>query len=246
MREERRIFVVLPAYNEENKIGVLIDHIAEALSSMRYVVYIIDDGSSDQTANIISQKKKTLPIEYFLHKENQGLGRTIRDGLKFASEHANAQDVIVTMDADDTHPPRFIPKMISIIDEGADVVIASRYEPGAKIIGVPVHRLWLSNGASFLFRLTYPIPGVKDYTCGYRAYRADKLKKAFEVSGENFVVERGFQCMVEILLKLRKMDVRFREIPFDLRYDLKVGASKMKVFRTVTNTFKLLLKQRFE
>jgi dolichol-phosphate mannosyltransferase len=65
-----------------------------------------------------------------------------------------------------------------------------------------------------------PIRGVRDYTCGYRAYRGRVLRQAFQRYGDDFINQEGFQCMVDILLKLRKMDVIFGEVPLILRYDL--------------------------
>lgn len=167
------------------------------------------------------------------------------DSLQYASEITENKDIIITMDADDTHPPGSILRMLRMIYEGYDVVIASRYVPGARIIGLSWYRRFLSLGASVIVQVLFPIAGVKDYTCGYRAYRADIIKKAFEMYGNKFVSESGFQCMIDILLKLRAMNAVIGEIPFILRYDHKVGRSKMPVYRTVMDTFKLLLTRRF-
>jgi len=149
------------------------------------------------------------------------------------------------MDADNTHTPGLIGSMVRLIEEGSDVVIASRYQPGAQVWGVPFHRRRLSDGARLLFRLVFPIRGVRDYTCGYRAYRASLLKRAFDTLGDQFVSEQGFQCMVDILLKLRRMNAVFREVPMILRYDLKGGVSKMRVGRTIFRTLGLMLRRRF-
>ncbi len=130
--------------------------------------------------------------------------------------------------------------------QGAELVIASRYQPGALIRGVPTRRIWTSNVASWLFRLLFPIPGVKDYTCGYRAYRAELLQRAFERYGESFVDQEGFQCMVDILLKLHRLDPLVREVPMILRYDLKEGPSKMNVSKTIGATLRLMLQRRLE
>jgi dolichol-phosphate mannosyltransferase len=148
------------------------------------------------------------------------------------------------MDADNTHTPGLIRNMIRVVREGADVVIASRYQSGSYIRGVPLHRKLLSLGARAMFQIFFPIPGIRDYTCGYRAYRASVLKEAFRRYGDDFVNQEGFQCMVDILLKLRRMDLIFREVPLILRYDLKEGASKMKVARTIGRTLGLIAQRR--
>src|SRR5262249_45187187 len=102
-----------------------------------------------------------------------------------------------------------------------------------------------SKGASWLFQFFFPIHGVRDYTCGYRAYRAGAMKQLIDRHGKEFISERGFSCMVDILLRLRESDLVFTEVPMVLRYDLKPGLSKMKVAQTIFDTLKLLMKRRF-
>ena len=94
-----------------------------------------------------------------------------------------------------------------------------------------------------LFRLLFPTRGVKDYTSGYRAYRAGVLSRAFELWENSFINEPGFSCQVDILLKLRKMRVIMNEVPLILRYDQKEGASKMNVTSTMIDTLKLVVKR---
>src|SRR6185503_19717062 len=138
-----------------------------------------------------------------------------------------------------------IPQMMARVAAGADVVIASRYEPGARTLGVPAHRRVLSGAASLLFRLVLPIDGMRDFTCGYRASRASVLKAAMRDFGDRFVDQQGFQSMVDVLLKLRGRGLTFAEVPLVLRYDAKAGASKMKVGATIGGTLLLLGRRRF-
>ena len=245
-RARRKVYVVLPVYNEEGKIGNLLDHIDEAMrdADIRYEVILVDDGSRDRTGGIVLERAAAMPITLMRHETNRGLGTTIRDGLFAAAEAAGDADIIITMDADDTHAPGLILRMIRMISEGHDVVIASRYREGSRCVGVPFHRQLLSRSASWLFRAVFPIQGVRDYTCGYRAYRARVVKDAFLRYGEEFLDQGGFQCMVDILLKLRRMHIIFGEVPFILRYDYKEGGSKMNVTRTVRDTLGLMWKRR--
>ena len=123
--------------------------------------------------------------------------------------------------------------MVTLIQAGKDVVIASRYADGGKEVGLSHARHIFSGGASFLLRLFFPIPGARDYTCGYRAYRVELLQRAFRVYGPELIEERGFTCMAELLIKLGKLGARLGEVPLILRYDLKSGPSKMKVMATI-------------
>jgi dolichol-phosphate mannosyltransferase len=118
-------------------------------------------------------------------------------------------------------------------------VIASRYQRGARVRGVPFSRQVLSKVASIMFRIMFPIQGVKDYTSGYRAYRYSVLKQAFQTYGDDFINRSGFSCMVDILLKIRKLDVIASEVPMILRYDQKGGKTKMNITKTIKDTLKV-------
>jgi dolichol-phosphate mannosyltransferase len=242
-----KVIVVLPAYNEQENLPGLLDNLAEALidASLDFEIVVVDDGSSDSTPNILDKQASQMPLRVQRHERNQGLGATIRDGLYFANKIAGAKDVVLTMDADETHTPGLILRMVRMIKEGHDVVIASRYQPGARVIGLSWHRRVISSAASTLMRALFPTPGVRDYTCGYRAYRGEVLSRAIAAYGDRFVDQEGFQCMVDILLKLRRMpNVVIGEVPLILRYDLKKGESKMRILRTARNTLQLLTKRK--
>jgi len=226
------LFIVLPAYNEELNIGSLLDRIQQAVASP-YQVLVVNDGSTDGTVPVVNSCSERIPLELLDHGVNKGLGQAITTGLRRAVDLASEDDVIVTMDADNTHDPALIGKMVGGIHRGLDVVIASRYAPGGGETGLSWMRHVFSRGASLLLRLFFPIPGVRDYTCGYRAYRGAILKQAFAAYGGRFIEESGFTCMAEILIKLRSLSARMGEVPLVLRYDLKSGATKMKVMRTI-------------
>lgn len=245
-RAARAIFVVLPAYNEAANVGAVLQALSRAgiKAGSAYHAVVVDDGSRDSTADVVRAQRDRLPLTLLEHPSNLGLGATIRDGLLQAVDMAADGDVIVTMDADDTHAPAAIETMIAKIDQGYDVLIASRYEQNSQTIGVPLVRRILSWGASWLFRIVHPIPGVKDFTCGYRAYRASVLRAAVARYRQEFINQDGFQCMVDILLKLSRMNLRFGEIPLVLRYDRKGGKSKMKILPTIYRTLALLVTRR--
>ena len=95
-----------------------------------------------------------------------------------------------------------------------------------------------------LFSVVYPIPGVRDYSCGYRAYRADRLASALKEQDEQTASDDGFAVMVQILIALHKRGATFGEVPLILRYDWKVGPSKMRVGRTVLRTLAVLWRER--
>ena len=241
-------WVVLPAYNEERCLPRLFDRVAEAMSAAQlpYRIVVVNDGSKDSTGQIAAEYARDLPLIIETHSVNMGLGATLRDGLLKAIELAHPDDIVVTMDADNSHNPELIPRMGRLIREGNDVVIASRYQPGSKTRGVPGYRRMLSIIGSLVFRLFLPVRGVRDYTCGFRAFRAGALMAGLERHSQRMFDQQGFQCIVDLLLKLRTLGLIFTEVPMVLRYDLKEGASKMKVGRTIRASLLLVLKRRLE
>lgn len=239
------IYIVLPAYNEEKTLPSLLEAIRENMdeASLPYRVIIVNDGSTDDTAGVVSHASARMPIEIVEHSQNKGLAEALRTGLLSVVNKSSPKDIIITMDADNTHTPGLIMRMVRMIREGHDIVIGSRYEKGARIIGVPFLRRFLSFSASIIFRVLFPIKGVKDYTSGYRAYRAGVIKEMFGIYGNDFINQPGFSCMVDVLLKIRKCSVIMGEAPLILRYDQKASTSKMKVFRTIRETLRLIGKR---
>ena len=238
------LVVLLPAYNEAGSIPPLLPKIASALG--RYegesMVLLVDDGSSDGTADIALEAGATLGVRVDVerHPRNLGLGRALKTGFRLATELAGQDGYVIAMDTDDTHDPALIPLMIERIEGGCDVVIASRYAPGGREVGLSGVRRFLSRGASLLLTIFSPVRGARDYTCGYRAYRGSILVEAHQVWGDEFIAEEGFVASAEILLKLGRLGARVGEVPLVLRYDLKGGASKMRVGRTIGRYLRLV------
>lgn len=226
-----KIVVMMPAYNEEKDLPGLLERLRNALDGWAdYRVLVVDDGSRDRTAEIVRAAAARMPAELIQHAKNQGLGAAMRTGLKAASRMG---DVVVTLDADNSQDPELIRTMVGRLEEGFDVVIASRFQPGAREVGVPPFRRLLSHVSSAGIRLLVRIPGARDYTCGFRVYRGAILVRLIDTYGDAFLRENGFSCMLELLLNLRRIDARVAEVPLVLRYDLKEGASKMRVLRTM-------------
>lgn len=230
------ITVVLPAYNEESNLPALLDRLNAVLSDSRlgtkdrYQIIVVDDGSTDGTARIAQAASLLHPVVLVRHETNQGLGGALRTGL---TEASRSDGVVVTMDSDNSHDPAYIPELLRVMDAGYDVAIASRFQTGGAMIGVPVHRQFLSLGASALMTLLFRYEGVRDYSTGYRAYRGSVLKDLHDTHGTEMIRQPGFASMVEVLIKLRNIDASVQEVPFVLRYDQKIGVSKMNIPHTI-------------
>lgn len=223
--------ILLPAYNEEASAERLLKKIQRVADTQGwdYVILACNDGSRDRTGEILSRLLPELPIEVLSHKINRGLGETIRDLFERAAEIAEPDDVIIRLDCDDSHEPEHIVEMVAKMDEGFDVVTASRFQPGGGQVGVSAYRSFISRCANLFLRTFYRIPNLREYSCGFRAYRGDIVRRAISAYGNNFIQLKGlgFTCTIEKLLKLHLLSARFAEVPFMLRYDQKHSSSKM-------------------
>ncbi len=237
-----KVWLLLPAFNEARNLVPLLQRVTEVLEAagLSYGVIVVDDGSTDDTRAVVAAHAGSLPVQVVVHPQNRGLARAIETALETVLARAGPSDIVVTMDADNTHPPDLIPRMVEEIGRGADLVIASRYAPGGAEEGVPLLRRALSHGIGVLMRLRFGLRGVRDYSSGYRAYRAGLLQAAAQRYGRRLIESPGFTVMAELLLKLQPFIPRVAEVPLHLRYDRKRGGSKMRLLQTIGGYLGLL------
>lgn len=233
------ISVVLLAYNEEESLPRLVPALCGVLETLKipYRVVVVDDGSQDGTADAARELGRTKPVVLLQHGVNKGVAKAFDTGLRWCVTNGGPGDYIFTMEADVTNDPAAIPAMVREL-AGHDVVIASRYAPGGAYVGFPLKRRIFSWGANTLARLCCRVPGARDYTFFYRGYQREALERAIKAHGDRFIERRGFAANAEILVKAAAAGpLRCAEVPSVYRFDLRPGASKMKVWR---NTFEYL------
>jgi dolichol-phosphate mannosyltransferase len=237
--------VILPAFNEAEALPDLLPRLAEiAANGPGLRAWVVDDGSTDDTAAIVRRGVEGLDIRLISHPTNLGLGAALQSGIKAVLQAAHDDDFVVVMDADDTHDVSVIEAMTWKLRAGADIVVASRFVDNGDDQTAPPFRRFLSRGASLVFRICLPITGPRDFTSGFRAYRVSLLRRATNHFGDALVTERGFACMVELLLKLRYCRPLITEVPMVLRYDRKRTPSKLKLARTIVQYIKLAVRDR--
>lgn len=238
------IRVFLPAYNEEVALERLVKKFdAECKGAgLAYDITVLDDGSADKTADVARRLGQSYPVNLIRHSVNQGLGQTMVDGLSHVAQISADEDIVVTMDCDDTHDPKYMHSAIAKLKEGYDMVILSRYQKGGGEEGLSAVRSVLSRGAGLFLKLFFPIKGVWEYSCGYRVFRASSLKKAIQAFGSDFVRfgHMGFVVTPEILVKFKMLGFKIAEVPFVLNYDRKPGKSTNKPLRTIRGYFALV------
>lgn len=239
----KKIFAMLPCYNEQEDIESLVEKWIEIKNEWKnkgyeLFVYCIDDKSTDNTNKIIKNMVAKYPniVNIIEHENNKGLGGAISTAFTFFKDNGKKEDLLIIMDGDNTHDPHYSLTMPQKITDTEFCVIASRYCENSETKGVSGIRLFMSWGARFFYTITLSVPQVKDYTCGYRLYTYPAISKAIKYYGNSFIERRTFACMMEALYKLSIIGVKFDEVPFELRYDNKQGASKMNIIKTIIDS----------
>ncbi|OAH06904.1 Undecaprenyl-phosphate mannosyltransferase [Rhodobacteraceae bacterium SB2] len=239
------IYVLLPAYNEAKSLPNILPKIAVELKSVGQdsSIIICDDGSTDDTFDYLNNNKDYYNLTILRHPINRGLGETVRDLFEYAAMKCDDSDVIIRLDCDDTHEPKYFHQLAEQVNAGFDVVIASRFAKGGQQLGVSKYRTLISLAANLFMKIFFPIKGVREYSCGFRAYSGKIIKEAVSVYGGNLIQLKGlgFTCTLEKLVKLKLLGASFTEVPFILRYDQKVSDSKMISSVTTFGYFTLAL-----
>ena len=224
---------VIPAYNEAENIPNLLADLAPRVRDLGARVIFVDDGSSDGTSDVIEAHSDGLPIAVVRHTVNRGLGTAINSGLRAALGESHDDDAIVTLEADNTSDLSDLPRMLERFRAGDDVVLASVYAPGGRILGVAPWRLAASRAVSNVFRYTGGLQQIHTLSSLYRVYRAGTLRRAAETYGYLLVREPGFAANVELLLKLYNAGANVTEVPTVNDWSRRLGVSKMSLRPTV-------------
>jgi dolichol-phosphate mannosyltransferase len=229
------LFILLPAYNEEEGIEKLLERFIRITRTFApdYKILIVNDGSRDHTAQVVECFKNQLNIEIISFPQNRGVTEVFRAGFKRVCEEGKDDDICVTMDSDNTQNPFVLLDIVEKIRAGFDIVIASRYAEGGKVVGAPFVRNILSNSVAWIMGQVAHIPGVRDYSTFYRGIRVGLIKKGFAKYKEELISGHGFSGMAGLLVKLSTLTEKITEVPFTLRYDLKEGGSGMRIFKTI-------------
>ena len=212
-----KILIVSPTYNERKNIQSLVEQVLSL--NPDYHLLVIDDNSPDGTAIKIEELQKLFPN---LHLENRpgkaGLGTAYLFGFQWALD--NDFDVIVQIDADLSHNPKDIPRLVSNLKEN-DLVIGSRYVEGVSVVNWPIRRLILSYGANMYSRLITGMP-IKDSTAGFKAWSSSLMKK-IDLSK---VRSQGYSFQIEMHFRAWRVGANIKEEPI-IFVDRTIGESKM-------------------
>lgn len=237
-----KLSIIVPCYNEADNVAKLHDEllpVIEGLISLEQgngpngfhsaELIFVDDGSRDETYSklkecIGSYSEPGISFKLLRHKTNLGLGAAVRTGFSNADG-----DILLTVDSDGTYKFADIPTLLAFLTPEVDIVTASPYHPAGGVIGVPAHRLILSRGSSFLYRLLVNWH-VHTYTCLFRAYRAEVVKTIDFKSD-------GFLAGTELLIHAMLRGYRVAEFPTVLHRRM-YGVSKARIMQTILSHLK--------
>lgn len=226
--------IIIPTYNEAENIGVLVQKIL-ALGLSDSKIIIIDDNSPDGTGEIVeSLSKKFKNKVIVIHRKGKlGLGSAYKVGFEKALK--NGAQTILTMDADLSHDPRVIPKMLVRLKE-SDVVIGSRHIPGGKIVGFNAFRTLLSKCAQILCMKLVGL-AVHDSTSALRAYKVDVLKKV----NPQTIRSEGYSFLIELMFRCQRVGFKLNEFPITYlnRTRGKSKISQKEIFKALITVVRL-------
>jgi len=214
-----RVTVVVPTYNEKENVSELVARIA-ALAFADLDIVIVDDRSPDGTAVAVRQLMARFPFLHIIERSGKlGLGSAYVEGFKYALKEG--ADIVCEMDADLSHAPEDLPRLIAAVTGGADVAIGSRRILGGKIVGWNWRRHFASKGAVWFSRMLLQLR-TKDATSGFRAYRTHVLRSI----GFESVHSDGYAFQEEMLMRCERKGFIIKEIPTTF-IDRTRGSSKL-------------------
>jgi len=211
--------VIIPTYNEKENIASIIEKVMSLPSAFH--VLVVDDGSPDGTAQIVEglMNKHSQRIHIEKRAGKLGLGTAYIHGFKWATK--NEYDYIIEMDADFSHNPNDLERLLAACENGADVSVGSRYVPGGKTENWPLDRKIYSLGGSAYTRLITGMP-VKDPTAGFVCYK----RKVLDEINFDTIKFIGYAFQIEMKFAAWKLGFKIKEVPITF-VDRKIGVSKM-------------------
>jgi dolichol-phosphate mannosyltransferase len=230
MASPPRILVSLATYNERDNLTPLTAEIHAFLPAAD--ILVIDDNSPDGTGQLADELVARQPHLHVLHRTGKlGLGTAILTAMRYAMDHA--YDLLINMDADFSHHPRYLPALVAGMDRH-DVMIGSRYVPNGGTENWPFKRRLISKSVNNLVRLLMRIP-ARDCSGAYRCYRVSKLRQV----PLDKVLSRGYSFQQEVLYRCRRAGCRLGETPIVFA-DRRAGSSKVNTGEAVRSMSLLL------
>jgi dolichol-phosphate mannosyltransferase len=231
------LHVVVPVFNEFGNLDRLFGSFRTMRSSFegkhRVRFVMVDDGSTDGTADRVLELKDNLELELLKNTANQGPGAAFARAFEHLSTRLAADDWVLTLEGDNTSRSELIGQMFRRAEEGYDVILASPYMYGGGITNTSPMRVFLSHMANAFVKELLGAHGILTMSSFFRLHRAPVLMQLQACYGPAILERPGFECMVEMLLKMMYLGVTMSEVPMVLDTSIRMGKSKMKLLRTI-------------
>lgn len=212
-----KALVIIPTYNEAENIKPIVARVRAAVPEAD--ILVADDNSPDGTGKIVDELAEDDPQVEVLHRKGkEGLGAAYLAGFRWGIEHGYG--VLVEMDADGSHQPEELPRLLTAL-KGADLVLGSRWMPGGRVVNWPKSRELLSRGGSTYSRMLLGVP-IRDVTGGFRAFR----KETLEGIGLDEVSSQGYCFQVDLARRAIEAGCHVVEVPITF-VEREIGDSKM-------------------
>ena len=236
------VWLIFPAYNEEKNLKEFLPELYGFLKGKigDYKILIINDGSSDSTKQIAKHLKNPMPIEVISHETNRGVGEVFRTAFSAIDTMAERDDLAIVLEADGTSDYTRIPEIMRKLENGDDIVIASRYIKGGAYRNFPLKRHMISLLGNVVLRFAFGSRKIKDYTIFYRGYKVSLIKDALAKYKDKLITSKTFLANTEMLSNLMQLTDKISEIPFVYSYDKKIGKSKMPLLKTLFDYLRFL------
>jgi glycosyltransferase involved in cell wall biosynthesis len=238
------IYVCIPSYNEGPTVGLLLWKIRQVFAGFprEYQLLVLDDGSTDTTAEALEPYSRVLPLTVLRHPERRGYAASVEALLRKAVELTDRpkRDAAILMHADFTHNPQTLPDLVRRVDSGADVVVAE-----GRIDGEPskAQRL-LRRYAPLLLRGVVSVPGVKDVVSGYAIFRLVVLRNALRSQPGSLLVSDDWAANAELLWRTSRYARRVEALPSTERHDLRGRDSRVNIWDSAASLWSARAKLR--
>jgi dolichol-phosphate mannosyltransferase len=237
------VFFVIPVLNEAANLPRLLASArllaTEIAPRARARFFIVDDGSTDDTGAVARSLAGDLDLTVLRHPTNLGPGRAFATGFAHLATLLQPDDFVVTMEGDNTSRAELLRAMFVRAQEGYDVILASPYLYGGGIVHTTTWRVLLSRIANVFVKEVLGLNGIATVSSFYRLYRGSVIITLQRCYGAGIVERAGFECMIELLLKLVYTRTTISEVPMTLDTSLRAGKSKMKVLSTIAGYLRL-------
>lgn len=233
---KNKFFVIVPVLNEVENLDKLyqsVYQLRDEFSSLDMVFILVDDGSTDGTGTRATELSKGLTFVLLTHEKNLGPGKAFGTAFAYLENKVNNNDWVLTIEGDNTSKLELVKQMFVRTKEGYEVILASPYMYGGGLTNTTTFRVILSQVANAIVKEFIGIHGILTMSSFFRLYSGNSIIALQKHFGSKIIERRGFESMIELLLKMIYLNFTISEVAMVLDSSLRKGKSKMKIMKTI-------------